>query len=183
METPVSILENAIEILATIAMYNSVKQHSTYLHVYTLYYFIIYTSHLNVYLATIPDRMHHLDLGLFNYQVVFTRELFKELCGQVAVAELDSRLSSIPRFPGLKIFKNGLENIKGFPANEYRNMMKVFLFVVEGIIMKHHKQSIGTNVAKRYDNALVNVYYRWNKMYLYSRREYFSESDLEEFEV
>jgi hypothetical protein len=40
--------------------------------------------------------MHHLDLGLFNYQVTFTRELLKELCGQVAVTELDNRLSTIP---------------------------------------------------------------------------------------
>jgi len=90
--------------------------------------------------------MHHLDLGLFNYQVTFTRELLKELCGQVAVNELDNRLSSIPRFPGLKIFKNGLENIKRFTANEFRNMMKVFLFVIEGIIKKHHRLTVA-NVA------------------------------------
>jgi hypothetical protein len=127
--------------------------------------------------------MHHLDLGLFNYQVTFTRELLKELCGQVAVTELDNRLSTIPRFPGLKIFKNGLENIKRFTANEFRNMMKVFLFVIEGIITKHHKPSVNTNDAKRFDDALVDVYYRWNKMYLCSRREFFSKSDLEEFEV
>jgi hypothetical protein len=126
--------------------------------------------------------MHHLDLGLFNYQVTFTRELLKELCGQVAVNELDNRLSSIPRFPGLKIFKNGLENIKRFTANEFRNMMKVFLFVIEGIIKKHHKSTVA-NVANRYDNALVDVYYRWNQMYLYSRRELFTKTDLEKFEV
>ena len=126
--------------------------------------------------------MHHLDLGLFNYQVTFTRELLKELCGQVAVNELDNRLSSIPRFPGLKIFKNGLENIKRFTANEFRNMMKVFLFVIEGIIKKHHKSTVA-NVANRYDNALVDLYYRWNQMYLYSRRDFFTETDLEKFKV
>src|SRR2546429_6588033 len=86
--------------------------------------------------ATIPDRMHHLDLGLFNYQVTYTRELLKEWCGQIAVDELDNRLARIPRFPGLKIFKNGLENIKRFTADEFRNMMKVFIFVIEGIIKK-----------------------------------------------
>jgi hypothetical protein len=138
--------------------------------------------YLNIYASTIPDRMHHLDLGLFNYQVTFTRELLKELCGQVAVNELDNRLSTIPRFPGLKIFKNGLENIKRFTANEFRNMMKVFLFVIEGIIKKHHKSTVA-NVANRYDNALVDLYYRWNQMYLYSRRDFFTETDLEKFEV
>jgi hypothetical protein len=138
---------------------------------------------LNIYAATIPNRMHHLDLGLFNYQVTYTRELLKEWCGQIAVDELDNRLARIPRFPGLKIFKNGLENIKWFTADEFRNMMKVFLFVVEGIIIKHRKSSIDPKVAIRYDRALADVFYRWNKMYLYSRREYFSESDLEEFKV
>ena len=70
--------------------------------------------------------MHHLDLGLFNYQVTYTRELLKELCGQVAVDELDNRLARIPKFPGLKIFKNGLENIKKFTANKYQNMKGVY---------------------------------------------------------
>jgi len=122
-------------------------------------------------------------LGLFNYQVTYTKELLKEYCGQIAVDELDNRLARIPRFPGLKIFKNGLENIKRFTADEFRNMMKVFLFVIEGIITKHYKPSIEPKVAKRYNYELVDVFYRWNKMYLYSRREHFLESDLEEFKV
>jgi hypothetical protein len=127
--------------------------------------------------------MHHLDLGLFNYQVTYTREFLKELCGQKAVDELDKRLAAIPRFPGLKVFKHGLENIKRFTANEYRNMMKVFVFVIEGIITKHKKTQTTTKVAKQYDKELVDVYYRWNKMYLFSRKEYFSESELVEFKV
>jgi hypothetical protein len=138
---------------------------------------------LDIYAATIPDRMHHLDLGLFNYQVTYTRELLKEWCGQIAVNELDNRLARIPRFPGLKIFKNGLENIKRFTADEFRNMMKVFVFVIEGLIIKYHKLSIETNHAKREDEALVDVYCRWNKMYLCSRQEYFLESELNNFEV
>ena len=127
--------------------------------------------------------MHHLDLGLFNYQVTYTRELLKELCGQIAVDELDNRLANIPRFPGLKIFKNGLENIKRFTADEFRNMMKVFIFVIEGLIVKHHKATISENQVIQADAALVNAYYHWNKMYLYSRREYFLESELNDFEV
>jgi hypothetical protein len=126
--------------------------------------------------------MHHLDLGLFNYQVTYTREMLKEVCGQIAVDELDNRLAQISRFPGLKIFKNGLENIKRFTADDFRNMMKVFLFVIEGIIIKH-QGSLGVDKAKRTDELLVKVYYNWNKMYLYSRRERFSESELNNFEV
>jgi len=127
--------------------------------------------------------MHHLDLGLFKYQVTYTRNMLKDLCGQVAVDDLDHRLATIPRFPGLKIFKNGLENIKWFTADEFRNMMKVFLFIIEGLIVKHHKRSINMNTVHRYNDALVNVYYYWNKMYIFSRQEYFLESDLEEFKV
>src|SRR6266480_5722104 len=142
---------------------------------------MINASHLNIYVATIPDR--HLDLGLFNYQVTYIRELLKEWCGQIAIDELNNRLARIPRFSSLKIFKNGLENIKRFTADEFRNMMKVFIFVIKGIIKKHHKAAISTNHAKRVDEALVNVYYRWNKMYLYSRQEYFLETELDNFEV
>jgi hypothetical protein len=32
---------------------------------------------INIYSATVSDRMHHLDLGLFNYQIIYTRELLK----------------------------------------------------------------------------------------------------------
>ena len=127
--------------------------------------------------------MHHLDLGLFKYQVTYTRNMLKDLCGQAAVDDLDHHLATIQRFPGLKIFKNGLENIKRFTADEFRNMMKVFLFIIEDLIVKHHKTSINTSTAHRYNDALVNVYYYWNQMYIFSRREHFLESDLEEFKV
>ncbi|RGB25911.1 hypothetical protein C1646_801463 [Rhizophagus diaphanus] len=56
--------------------------------------------------------------------MTYTRVLLKELCDQIAVDELDNRLAKIPQFPGLKIFKNGLKNIKQFTANEFWNMMK-----------------------------------------------------------
>ena len=127
--------------------------------------------------------MHHLDLGLFNYQVMYTRVMLKDLCGQVAVDELDNRLAMILQFLRLKIFRNGLENIKCFTADEFRNMMKVFLFVIEGIIVKCHKETMSLNAAKRCDEQLVDVYFRWDKMYLFSRKEYFLESDLEQFQV
>ena len=107
-------------------------------------------------MATIPNHMHHLNLGLFNYQVTYTRKLLKEVCGQIAVDELDNRLANILRFPGLKIFKNGLKNIKQFTADEFRNVMKVFIFVIERLIVKYHKAMISENQAIQVDAALVN---------------------------
>jgi hypothetical protein len=67
---------------------------------------------LNVYQACLPDRMHHLDLGLYKYQVEYTRELLTEWCGSNGVIEFDNQLTKIPRFSGLKLFKHGLGNIK-----------------------------------------------------------------------
>lgn len=130
-------------------------------------------------MAIVPDRMHHCDLGLFNYQVTYTRDLLKTLCGQVAVDEFDRRLAKIPRFSGLKIFKYGLENIKRFTADEFRNMMKVLVFVMDGLVVKHYNKSD----SRRLDENLTNVYVYWNQMYIYSRQENFSESMLIEFEV
>ena len=115
--------------------------------------------------------------------MIYIRELLKEVCSQKAVDELDKRLANIPRYPGLKIFKHGLENIKQFTADEYRNIMKVFIFVIERIIIKYHKEMINANQAKRIDAELVDVYYLWCKMYLYSRQEYFFESELDDFQV
>ena len=37
----------------------------------------IYKSNINIYKAMVPDRMHHLDLGLFRYQIEYTRDLLK----------------------------------------------------------------------------------------------------------
>jgi len=89
--------------------------------------------------------MHHFDLGLFNYQVTYTRNMLKELCDQLAVDKLDNCLTKIPRFSSLKLFKNRLKNIKRFTADEFQNMIKVFLFVIEGIITKYCKELMNEN--------------------------------------
>ncbi len=52
--------------------------------------------------------MHHLDLGLFNYQITFTCNLLKDLYRTSIMNKIDKRLADIPRYPELKIFKNGI---------------------------------------------------------------------------
>jgi hypothetical protein len=37
------------------------------------------------------------------------------------------------KFPGLKIFTQGISNISQFAANEYRQMMKIIVHVVAGV--------------------------------------------------
>ena len=127
--------------------------------------------------------MHHLNLGLYKYQVEFTRDLLKDWCGTNAVIEFDNRLGRIPLFPGLKLFKHGLGNIKRFTAAEFRAMMRQLVFVVDGIIVSLHNSNYTTNQAKSMDKNLVQLYVDWNKMYIFSRKDEFTESDLKTFKV
>ncbi len=128
----------------------------------------------NIYSATVPDRMHHLDLGLFSYQLQLTRDLLKSSYGQALIDKMDERFSKIPRYPNLKIFKNGLKELNRFTAHEYRNMMQVCIFVIDNII-----DDGNSKISK----DLSELYYLWNKMYMISRSESFNESLLNEFEV
>ena len=127
--------------------------------------------------------MHHCDLGLFNYQVNFTRDYIKLYCGQEGIDEFDKRLASIPRFPDLKLFKHGLGNIARFTATEFRNMMKQLVFVIDGLIVTKHKPGLRSSLAKQYDNKLVNLFILWNRMYIFSRKESFTDSELDKFQV
>ena len=77
--------------------------------------------------------MHHLDLGLFHYQIEYTQELLKMQHGNFLVDEVDRRLAAIPRYPGLKIFSSGLQSIARLTASEYRDLMKVMVFVIDNL--------------------------------------------------
>lgn len=123
--------------------------------------------------------MHHLDLGLFRYQIEYTRDFLKNQHGKFLVDELDRRLAAIPRFSGLKIFGSGLQSISRLTANEYRNLMKVMVFVVDNLY-KENTNNV-ENFVKNKD--LTELYEMWNKMYMISRYEVFKESDLEKFKV
>jgi hypothetical protein len=123
--------------------------------------------------------MHHLDLGLFNYQINYTQELLKMQHGNYLVDEVNHRLPVIPRHPGLKIFSNGLQSIARLTASEYRNLMKVMVFVLDNLYEENTK-----NVKNYINNKkLVEIFEKWNEMYEISRYEIFKDSDLTRFEV
>lgn len=119
--------------------------------------------------------MHHLDLGLFQYQIEYTRTLLKNQYGKSLVDEMDRWLAEIPRFTGLKIFTNGIQSIARLTANEYRELMKVMVFVIDNLY------DDTTNFVKNKD--LTELYVTWNQMYTISRFEIFKESDLIKFKV
>ncbi|RHZ83029.1 hypothetical protein Glove_100g1 [Diversispora epigaea] len=121
---------------------------------------------INVYVATVPDRMHHLDLGLYRYQIEFTKKLLFEAEGRSLVDKMNRRITLIPRHSELKIFSGGLQSIALLTADNYRNIMKVMVFVIDDLLNKD----------------LSEVYVKWNEMYLLSRQETFKESDLKNFQ-
>jgi hypothetical protein len=116
--------------------------------------------------------MHHLDLGLFNYQITFTYELLKQSYGASILDKVDKRLANIPRFPELKIFKNGIQSLSRVTANEYRNLMKVMIFVLDNL-----------DISEALNKKLLNLYEVWNNMYIMSRSEEFDDQSLKDFEV
>lgn len=125
--------------------------------------------------------MHHLDLGLFRYQIIFTYDILKlqHVNGNKLIEEVDRRLAAIPRFPGIKIFSNGLQSIARLTANEYRSLMKVMIFVIDNLYDENNNEV--DNFVNNDD--LAKLYEHWNEMYILSRFEEFSESDLEKFNV
>jgi hypothetical protein len=116
--------------------------------------------------------MHHLDLGLFNYQITYTFDLLKNLYGASILQKIDNRLANIPRYPELKIFKNGIQSLARLTANEYRNLMKVMIFVLDNL-----------DISESINNKLLKLYEDWNNMYILSRYEEYSNNDLNNFKV
>ncbi len=55
--------------------------------------------------------MHHLDLGLFHYQIDYIRKIIKVQHRDFLLEEIDYCLTAIPCYPGLKIFSNSLKSI------------------------------------------------------------------------
>jgi hypothetical protein len=147
-----------------------------YLFIYLFIYLSI-LSNINIYEATVPDRMHHLDLGLFHYQIDYTRNLVRLQHGNSLVDEIDHRLANIPRFIGLKVFTKGLKSIARLTANEYRDLMKIMIFVMDNL----YEDKNAENFVKNKD--LVKLYETWNEMYTISRFETFKETDLINFKV
>ncbi|RHZ85232.1 hypothetical protein Glove_69g31 [Diversispora epigaea] len=122
-------------------------------------YFNNNTNHL---VTTVPDRIHHLNLGLYHYQIEFT----KGILGRSLIDKINERIGTIPRYPGLKIFLKGLQSIAQLTASEHRDLMKVMVFVVDSFL----------------SNDLSEIYVKWNEMYILNRLEIFKKSDLEKFQ-
>jgi hypothetical protein len=152
------------------------ENQASQLSIHTDFNFFWKFDDFNIYEATVPDRMHMLDLGIMKYLLEFTREYLQRKVNAKAVQEMDHRLCAIPRYPGLIILKNGLENVSKFTANDYRNIMKVIIFVIDNLY-ENYKE--GGFPCKR----LCDVYCMYLTMYVKLHQESFTDMDLTELQV
>ena len=120
--------------------------------------------------------MHILDLGITKYLLEFTREYLHQKVSVKAVKEMDHRFCVISRHSGLIILKNGLENVSKFTANDYRNIMKVIIFIIDNLYENYKEGGLPCE-------RLCNVYYMYLTMYMKLRQESFTDMDLAELQV
>jgi hypothetical protein len=117
--------------------------------------------------------MHHIDLGLFKYQLDFTQDILKEVGGTELLKIFDDCLRQIPRFPRLKLLSK-LGNLKIATASDHRHLMKVALFALDDIFDRWNGITC---------NKLCDLYSKFSNMYLMSRKESYTENDVKNFEV
>ena len=77
---------------------------------------------------------------------------------------------------GLNRCKNGLENVSKFTANDYRNIMKVMIFVIDNLYENYKEGGI---LCER----LCKVFHIYLIMYMKMRQESFTDMDLAELQV
>ncbi len=117
--------------------------------------------------------MHHIDLGLFKYQLEFTQEILKEVGGMELQKKFDDKLCQISCFSGLK-FLSSLGRLNVITAADYCHIMKIALFALDEIFGKWREITC---------KELCELYAKFSKMYIMGRQELYTEKDLTDFEV
>src|SRR5436305_13435126 len=100
--------------------------------------------------------MHILDLEITKYFIEFTRTYLQQKVNNKA---MNHRLCVIPKHSGLIILKNRLENVSKFTANDYCNIMKVIIFVIDNLYENYNESEISCK-------SLCDVFYTYLKMYM-----------------
>lgn len=63
-------------------------------------------------------------------------------------------------------------------------MMKQLVFVIDDLIIAKHKPNLISLVqAKQYNLNLTNLFVSWNRMYIFNRKETFTDLELNDFQV
>ncbi|RHZ76016.1 hypothetical protein Glove_208g228 [Diversispora epigaea] len=128
---------------------------------------------INIYTAIVPDRMHHLDLGLFQHQLNFTKILINKQCEKSVIDEMNNRVKLIPRYKDLKSFPNGFLHLTLLTASEYQSLMKIMIFIVDEL----YKDSGSPNFIKN-NKITEESINEWAKLFIELFKEH-SKSKLQ----
>jgi hypothetical protein len=85
--------------------------------------------HCDIYSCLAPDTLHQLNKGVFSDHLL-------EWCLTLAKdkEEIDRRMAALPKHPGLRHFTSGFTALKQTTAGEHREIQKVILGVLAGLI-------------------------------------------------
>lgn len=72
-----------------------------------------------------PDKLHDIEKGVFQHLLAWLVMMLKDHHGAAGLKELDWRFSKIPRFSRLKRFPQGITELSGLTAKDYRQISKV----------------------------------------------------------
>ncbi|RHZ78557.1 hypothetical protein Glove_161g64 [Diversispora epigaea] len=128
---------------------------------------------INIYAATVPDRMHHLDLGFFQHQLNFTKILINKQCGKSFIDKMNNRVKLIPRYKDLKSFPNGFLHLALLTASEYWSLMKIMIFIVDELY-----EDSGKNYEESDVTFLQESINEWAKLFIELFKEH-SKSELQ----
>ena len=103
----------------------------------------------------------------------FTQDILKEVRRTELLKIFDDRLRQISRFPHFKLLSK-LGNLKIATASDYRHLMKVALFALDDSFDAWNGITC---------DELCDLYSKFSKMYLISRKESYTENDVRNFEV
>lgn len=84
--------------------------------------------HAEIYTAFTPDLLHQLHKGIFK------DHLFSWCQSLAGKKEIDARFKAMPPHPALRQFRQGVSTIKQWTGNEYKQMERVFLGAIAGLI-------------------------------------------------